>query len=96
MGLNKESSHSAILTIVPPDCQRRIYWYQGSCKTKRVPTLAPKAPPCHSERSEESRPSPPKSHLSLWQYGANGAVEKGNIPVEDEILHCVQNDKVGT
>ncbi|MDQ5867958.1 MAG: hypothetical protein M3390_19855, partial [Chloroflexota bacterium] len=47
-------------------------------------------PLCHSERSEESRPTPPKYHLS---FSHTPPQEKGNILVEDEILHCVQNDK---
>ena len=45
------------------------------------------SPPCHSERSEESRPTAPKPPLSYTNRVSQG---KGNIPVEDEILRCAQ------
>ncbi len=49
-------------------------------------------PLCHSERSEKSRPSAPKYHLSFIHSVPR---ESSNILVKDEILHCVQNDKRG-
>ncbi len=51
------------------------------------------APPCHFERSEKSRPSAPKYHLS-FSHSVPG--ERGNISIRDEISHCVRNDRAGT
>ena len=48
------------------------------------------APHCHSERSEESRPSAPKYHLSSRTFLPE---EKWNIPMRDEILRYAQNDR---
>jgi hypothetical protein len=59
---------------------------------KMIAVDAGKKPPlCHFERSEKSRPTAPKYHLS---FSHNVPWEGGNISVEDEISHCVRNDRV--
>ncbi len=59
-------------------------------KIAQVPIRAPKAPHCHSERSEESRPSP---GCSLFVLRTCCQRNRATWVLRDEILHCVQNDK---